>query len=283
MSEGYTLLPDFDHLPKDIKEKLDEGIYTVGESKQVDGNLRAVILDEEGARVKDITLKQVHTDPDSLATTRRITTQLQMRQISAKLDDIQELQSYQVDRDRDRDIVTPLLNARDYVLRAQEQIDEQEQKQLLRKASDQLTSAINAAYTDICTSAEHLEKMTRRPIFRQNKEIMNYMGFITRDLQMATKFVGVHMHVLDYIRDSDGARLVADRYQHVLQDFFTRRIGKQQQTISELLHMNFPYTSENQNSWYYLSQEIKPRLNAGAFLQDNKVLLVSMEDSDDKK
>ena len=32
----YSLLPDFDHLPTDIREKLKKGIYTVGESRQVE-------------------------------------------------------------------------------------------------------------------------------------------------------------------------------------------------------------------------------------------------------
>ena len=58
MQGNITLLPDFDSLSADVREKLKKGIYTVGDSKQVDGNLRAVILDENGVRVKDITLKK---------------------------------------------------------------------------------------------------------------------------------------------------------------------------------------------------------------------------------
>ncbi len=56
--DNITLVPDFDSLPSGIKEKLKQGLYSVGDSKQVDGNLRAVIVDENGVRVKDITLKR---------------------------------------------------------------------------------------------------------------------------------------------------------------------------------------------------------------------------------
>lgn len=91
---NITLLPDFDGLPVGIKDKLKKGIYTVGESKQVDGNLRAVILDEEGVRVKDITLKRVISNPGNVETVRSIGNQMQMRQIYAKLADIQEFQTY---------------------------------------------------------------------------------------------------------------------------------------------------------------------------------------------
>lgn len=38
---------------------------------------------------------------------RSIGNQLQMRQIYAKLSDIEEFQTYQIERDRDRDIIVP--------------------------------------------------------------------------------------------------------------------------------------------------------------------------------
>lgn len=275
----YSLLPDFDHLPSEVREKLKQGLYTVGESRQVDGNLRAVILDEGGTRVKDITLKQVRNDPGTLATTRSITTQLQMKQLAAKLDEIQELQSYQIDRDRDRDMITPFLNARDYVLRAQNQTSLEERNLLLEKASDQLMSATNAVYTDITTSAEHLEKLASRPIFRNTKQMRNYMGFLARDMQLATKFVGVHMHVLDYLGDNQSAQLISARYQHVLQDFFTQGIGKRNLSAAGLLQMNFPYTDSNRNSWYYLQKEMVPVLESKRLTEETgPVYLVSVEE-----
>ena len=76
-----SLIPDFEHLPSDIREKLKKGIYSIGESKQVDGNLRAVIVDENNVRVKDITLKKVISNPGTLEATRSIAYQMQMKQI----------------------------------------------------------------------------------------------------------------------------------------------------------------------------------------------------------
>ena len=43
--------------------KFQKGIYKIAESKQVDGNMRAVILDENDIRVKDITLKRIKNNP----------------------------------------------------------------------------------------------------------------------------------------------------------------------------------------------------------------------------
>ena len=52
ISQGnVTLLPDFDSLPSDVRTKLKKGIYSIGKSKQIEDNLRAVILDENGVRI----------------------------------------------------------------------------------------------------------------------------------------------------------------------------------------------------------------------------------------
>lgn len=46
LSGKYGYIPDFDSLPNDVKDKLKKGIYTLGESRQVEDNVRAVVLDE---------------------------------------------------------------------------------------------------------------------------------------------------------------------------------------------------------------------------------------------
>jgi hypothetical protein len=169
ISQGPTqLLPDFDSLPKDIRQKIKDGVYKVGESKQVDGNLRAVIVDETGTRVKDVTLKEVNINPGAFEASRIITNQLQMRQIYAKLDAIQEMQSFQIARDRDRDIKVPFLDACYYILKAQgENCTDAERIEYLKKAADKLFSAVNSVYTDLSTSTEHMLKLTRFPIFQR--------------------------------------------------------------------------------------------------------------------
>ena len=73
--------------------------------------------------------------------------------------------------ERDYDMVTPFLNARNFIFQAQNKTDLEEQKLLLQKAFDQLTTATNAVYTDLKTSAEHLAKLTIRSFFR-NMQIM---------------------------------------------------------------------------------------------------------------
>lgn len=59
-SPEFDLIPDFASMPKDIQEKYGTGKLILGESEQVDGNIRAVLVDTDTkVRVKDVTFKKV--------------------------------------------------------------------------------------------------------------------------------------------------------------------------------------------------------------------------------
>ena len=115
---------------------------------------------------------------------------------------IQEQQSYQIERDRDRDIIVPFLNARDYILRVQTGGSFKENRENLIKASDELTRAINSLYSDMETSARSLDRLTKFPIFQIKPLIQKRISFLTQDLQLVTKYVGVQMQVFEYLDES---------------------------------------------------------------------------------
>jgi hypothetical protein len=213
MQGNVTLLPDFENLPPDIKSKLKKGIFKVGDSKQVDGNLRAVILDENDVRVKDITLKKVINDPGNIETARSIGNQLQMRQIYAKLADIQEFQTYQLEKDRDRDIIVPFLDARSMVLEAENKGSEEERVLLLREADGKIRTALNAIYADVETTSKRFARNTNIPFLQFSNQLNRYMGYLTSDFQIATKYVGVRMQLLEYMGDAKTAKSVLQQYQ----------------------------------------------------------------------
>lgn len=288
MQGNMTLLPDFDNLPPDIKTKLKKGIYTVGESKQVDGNLRAVILDEEGVRVKDITLKKVLNNPGNIETVRSIGNQMQMRQIYTKLADIQEIQSYQLEKDRDRDIVVPFLDARSLVLEAETKTNEAERIALLKEADGKIRTALNSVYADIETTSKRFAKRTSIPLWVPGSQIDTYMGFLTTDLQIATKYVGVRMQLLEYMGEKDTAKSVLQNYQHVVYDFLTKPVTRKGLSTATLMHDYFPYDKSNMNCWYNFSQEMTPALDTSIKTLElsmndehgNDVYIVSVEDID---
>lgn len=275
----YGYIPDFDNLPNDIKAKLKKGIYTLGESRQVEGNVRAVILDEEGVRIKDVTLKKVLHTPDTMEMTRSITSQVQMRQISAKLDAIAETQSYLVEMERNNNIFKPFLNARDLILRAQSAKTIEEQKQYMLEASKELSDAINASRLDLKTSLDHLGKLTRFPIFRKSDQIKNYLGYVAQDLQITTKYVGVQMRVLDYLEDHDTAMELLGSYQMMLSDFADKPLNNRNQSAAMIMQNNSNYTEATKDYWLKFRGDIREMVKSDQLLKEREMYVVSVEDT----
>lgn len=286
-----TLLPDFDNLPIDVKTKLKKGIYKVGNSKQVDGNFRAVILDENDVRIKDVTLKKVINNLGNIETARSIGNQLQMSQIYKKLTDIQEIQTYQLEKDRDRDIIVPFLDARSLVLEAEIKEKEEDRKQFLKEADGKIRTALNAIYTDIETTSKRFAKRTSMPFLQLSNPINRYMGYLSSDMQIATKYVGVRMQLLEYMGETKTAKLVLQQYQHVMYDFLTKPVTKKGLSTAELMHNYFPYDKSNMNCWHTFSKEMRPVLESGIKSLElsmhgdynNDVYVVSLEDISDEE
>lgn len=291
LKDNVTLVPDFDNLPLDIKKKLKLGLYTISESKQVEGNMRAVILDENGTRVKDITLKKVVSSPENLETARNIGNQLQVKQIYAKLAAIEEFQTYQIKRDRDQQIIVPFLDARTLIIRAANAKSADEQKNLLEQANSKITSALHSIYTDMDTSAKMLAKKADSWFPDITGRMNDYMRFITSDLQIATKYVGVSMQILEYIGDNSGAKNALLEYQQTLHDFLEKPISKKGLSAALIMQGNYPYTSENMDQWYLLKKEIAPTLKASIenIMLDtypsecHEIYIVSMEDASNEE
>lgn len=287
LKDNITLVPDFDNLPLDVKKKLKRGLYTIGESKQVDGNMRAVIVDENGTRIKDITLKKVVSSPENLETARNIGNQMQMKQIYAKLAAIEEFQTYQIERDRDQQIIVPFLDARTLILRAANANSLDEQKNFLEQANGKITSALHSIYTDMDTSASMLAKKADSWLPDISGRMNDYMRFITSDLQIATKYIGVSMQVLDYIGDNCGAKNALLEYQQALYDFLEAPISKKGLSAALIMQGNFPYTSANIDQWYTLKKEIalplktsiKHILSGTNSSERQEIYIVSMEDA----
>lgn len=290
MRGNVTLLPDFDSLPSDVRSKLKKGLYSVGESKQVDGNLRAVILDENGVRVKDITLKKVLNSPATIETMRSIGNQLQMRQIYAKLSDIEEFQTYQIERDRDRDIIVPFLDARSLVLEAATKDSETERTQMLKEADSKIRTALNSVYRDIETTSNTFAKSVNIPFLGFDKQINTYMSYIADDLQIATKFVGVRMQILEYLGESKTAKTVLQQFNHTMFDFIEQPITRKGLSAATLMQDYFPYNEENMDCWYKFSKEMKPAIESSMKqleletkdYNNQEIYVVSVEDESDE-
>jgi len=279
IKDDLTLIPDMEHIPADIKKKLKDGIYKIGESKQVDGNMRAVIVDESGTRVKDITLKEVANNPGNIETARSISNQLQMKQINDKLAAIQEIQSYQLDKQRDHEILVPFLNARDSILFAQNAQRIEDRNLYLQKASDELMKAKNAVYSEMKTASVHLAKKSKWAIFQRQSTIDTLTSHLSDDLQLSTKICGIQMQVLEYLGHPELSKLELEQYNHEMQLFLSEKVGNSGLSTIELIHDNFNYSKDNLDCWYTLSKEMSQAVQDTALkLDTNKTYVIGVED-----
>lgn len=284
-NKGVSYIPDFDRLPKDIRMKLEKGIYSIGESKQVEGNMRAVILDENGVRIKDITLKKAGNSFNNIDSMRNLTNQIQLKNIKEMIDSVQQLQNYQLDRDRDRDLLVPFLNARDKILMAQNAKIIEDRKLYLDKAIEQMGQALNGVRTDLETTKKQLAEFTRHPFTHRKKTFEKMVAYLSSDIELLTKFTGVQMFIYNYLGLSDDAQNCLDNYNYTMKMFITEKVGKSSLTGIELLQDNTVYNSENMDYWFKFSNKMLPFLDKDISKIESvkDIYIVSLEEPKDEK
>lgn len=283
VNKGTTYIPDFDNLPSGLKEKLKKGIYKLGESRQVDGNVRAVVVDKSKKRVKDITLKKVTNSIDLLETTRNLTTQFQLQQIYQKLGEIAELQEYQLEMDRKSRIIVPFFDARDLILKANNASNQAEQYRLLESADEKLINSLNKLAQDITTTSNYLAKQVSIPLGfgLWGKQVGLYTNYLSSDLFMLTQFTGVRMQLLEYLGKNADEKQLMEKYKATMNELVTKPLTKKNQPAISLLHGYSTRNSYNRDMWLRFGDDISRFLSAKLPDNGNEIYLVSMEDVDD--
>ena len=276
-SHEFDLIPDYASLPKDIRDKFNTGELALGESRQVEGNIRAVLVDAETKnRVKDVTFKKVENTDATAEITRDMLNQMQLKQISAKLDYMISEQSYMIDFVRNQAIIRPFLDARDNILKAQEQITYSEQRVYLLKAADSLQSAINAVYVDMNTIEGHLaEEVNKKWFQRLNRNnIDKQISRLMDDTMVVTKYVGMQMLVYHYLGDRSSSRNVIDTYRGNINRFFEKGIVSSDKSLALFIHENVNYNENNMDCWYYMENRMKPLLDSAYDRIESKTVYV---------
>ena len=267
VKEGYEYILDYDSLPKDVLSKFKKGIYKLGESRQVDGNLRAVIVDETGTRVKDLTLKRGEPTAASLDSMQNIAIQAQLRQIDAKLDTIIELQGYQIDFARNNAINEPI---------------PQERRHYLDRAVSHIETAMNAIYLDIETIKKRFLRLNRWPIPFLGGMINQYIGYIAQDLQLLAKYNGVLLQVLDYMGKKKDKLDAFEKYKRYMLGFYTEAVGPKQLPLSLQIHNAFDASQvSDRNVWKNMTDEMVPALLSKT--EVSNAMIISMEDDPDEE
>ncbi|MGZ0937031.1 hypothetical protein ACXOLT_06650 [Streptococcus thermophilus] len=148
---------DFDSLSPDTKAKLQEGAYKIGESRKVEGNLRAVIVDttDQKNRVEDLTLRKMTNNNENQVPSDLIA-QAQLKQIYNLLLDIKESQDYQIRWDRNNSILAPFFSARTKVIEANNSKYFREKVKSLKDANTLFEESVSAIKSDIISNRDEI-------------------------------------------------------------------------------------------------------------------------------
>lgn len=280
---GFVYQPDFDSLSNDTKEKIKSGIFKIGESKKIEGNLRAVIVDSTNSnqRVEDLTLKKVVVDKNIARTLTDLAVQAQLKQIYEIVVDIQETQEYQLHWDRNNSILAPFFTARTKILEFKKSDDLNRKIQLLEAASDSMEQAVSSIKADINSNKDHIEKILKKPMYRYST-FERHANFILSDINLLLKIVGIQTYIDLTLDNEEVANDRLEAVKYIFELYSSRNIGETGNIISntlerlpfinniipdvkkvelpsllEIIHDNYRYTSENKDSWLNINDEMR--------------------------
>lgn len=282
---GFIYQPDFDSLSSDTKEKIKSGIYKIGDSKKVEGNMRAVIVDTTNLnqRVEDLTLKEVAIDRDTVRNLTDLAVQAQLKQIYEIVLDIQETQEYQLHWDRNNSILTPFFTARTQIIEFQKNNDLNRKIQLLHDASLSMEQTVSAIKADLISNKDQIEKMLKKPVHRY-KTFERHANFILSDINLLLKVVGMQTYIDLTLDNEQMARERLESVKHIFELYSSRTIGEAGNIVSntlermpfikniipsaekiefpsmlEIIHDNYRYNSCNKDLWLTINDEIQER------------------------
>lgn len=116
------------------------------------------------------------------------------------------------------------------------------------------------------------------------------MSYISDDLQIATKYVGVRMQILEYLGESKTAKTILQQFNHTMLDFIEKPITRKGLSAATLMQDYFPYNNENVDCWYKFSKEMKPAIESSMKqleletkdYNNQEIYVVSVEDGNNE-
>ncbi len=189
---------DFASLSEKTKKKLENGNFKVGNSKKIDGNYRAVIVDttKNNVRVEDVTLKKVEKKHNNTDDSSRVdlSTQIQLKQIYDLLLDMKASQEFQINWDRNNSILPPFFSARTKVLQALNSVSLDEKIHLLNEANTYMEDSVSAIKADLISNKEEIIKRTKQVDYLYDS-LKRHADFILNDTEIMTKIVGMQLYI----------------------------------------------------------------------------------------
>lgn len=274
-TEG-TLVADMDALPEEIRQKIKQGIYHIGESKQIEGNMRADVVDKNNKIVKSITLKHAEGNKLVADDLNTLAIQAALRQITQQLECIDAGIQYLTKLNRRSNLQTPYFNAVQKIIEAKSAENEEEQNERVRSAVDDLTQGLNSLYGDL---NDCLGILSGKWIPVASKRNLNY---IAEDMVFIPQYVALRSYLYNFLGKGDLAIDCIQTYNDKISCFMNEKITGDY-TAAQLVHSHFHYNETNRDFWIdgmkkIQSEIVKLELLPTTNKERNAVYYLSFED-----
>ena len=282
ISKMGMLVADYSHFSQEIVDGLKEGIYHVGQSKEVAGNLRPAILDENEHLVKFFTLKKAVDPTRVLSDISTLSMQASLQRISSQIEDIGRDVKGIIDFSRREALSNKFIYARDKIMLAST-ASEEERELYLKEADTYLMEGLTDLYSDINAQVKALADI--KGPFASVKAIDSVLSYINEDMQMIPRYVGLRVYLFNYRGKADDANRILGEYQYQLQTLTERKLGDGKYTALELIHKNYPYDEENVDFWLEKSKQMLEVIDSYQTMleqKDKDVYYIDVEDFEDE-
>ena len=275
-TEG-VLVADMDALPKDVLQKIKAGIYHVAESKQIDGNMRAAVVDKSNKIIKQITLKQAGSNKIVASDLNTLAVQAALKQITQQLECIDAGVQYLIMRQRRNDFQTPYFDAVKKIDEAKNAQNDNERNERIISAVDNLNHGLNDLYGDLDDCLKVLGGKWIPIAWKRN------LNYIAEDIVYIPQYVALLSYLYNYLGKNDLAKKCIIYYCDEVSSFVNKQFPNGY-TAAQLVHSHFHYVDANRDFWIdgmgRIQSEmatLKLLLNANE-TGDNAIYYLSLDD-----
>ena len=282
ISNMGMLVADYSHFSQDVIDGIKEGIYHVGQSKEVAGNLRPAILDENEHLVKFFTLKKAVNPSSVFANISTLSMQASLQRISSQIEDIGRDVKGMIDFARREALSNKFIYARDKIMLAAT-ASEDERDTYLKEADTYLMEGLTDLYSDINAQVKELADI--KGPFASLKTIDVILSYINEDMQMIPRYVGLRVYLLNYRGNTEDANRILGEYRYHLQTLAERKLGDGKHTALELIHKNYPYEAENIDFWLEKPRQMLGVIGSYETLleqKDKDIYYIDVEEHEDE-
>ena len=246
ISKIGMLVADYSHFSQEIIDGLKSGLYHVGQSKEVAGNMRPAILDENERLVKFFTLKKAKDPSLVLGDISTLSMQIYLQQITSQIEEIGRDVKSLINFERREVLSNKFLYARDKILQASKETGD-EREICLKEADTYLMEGLTDLYSDLHDQVKELAKISGP--FAKLKSIDTVLTYINEDMQMIPRYVGLRVYLFNLRGKTESAKEVLAQYRYNLQSLAEKPVTGNNYTALQLIHKNYPYDLTNVDFW----------------------------------